>query len=75
MQQVEMYQSMDTPEAPSPVETPKKPRLTGKAKREAMTELSSLIRYRSEHDPAYEPSEGARKLLGWLLCEVGAAKK
>ncbi len=69
-QQTEMFNNMD-----AQVETaaPKKPRLTGKAKREALAEFSSLMRYRSENDTNYEPPEGARRMIQWLLFEVKAA--
>ena len=72
-QQQELFSNMETqqPQAPEP---PKKPRLTGKAKREALAEFVALMRYRSENDPNYEPPEGARRLISWLLHEVQAAE-
>lgn len=73
-QQTEMFNKMDAqPETATP-EGPAKPRLTGKAKREALTEFSALMRYRSENDESYEPPEGARRMIQWLLFEVKKAE-
>ena len=72
MNQQELFNDMEAQQTTPQTEAPKKPRLTGKAKKEALTEFSSLMRYRSENDPNYEPPEGARRLIQWLLFEVQA---
>ena len=73
MNQQEMFNNMDQQQQAPQAEAPKKPRLTGKAKREALSELSSLMLYRSTHETEYEPPEGVRRLLAWLLHDIQAA--
>lgn len=51
-----------------------KPRISLKVKKEAVDTFYALLHYRMLHDEAFEPPEGALKLLDSLRAEVVAAE-